>query len=52
MGTAEEFKAMVDMVNEKKLVPVIDEVFPMEDAQKAIDKMEDSTQFGKIVLKA
>ncbi|BAU52200.1 zinc-binding dehydrogenase [Mucilaginibacter gotjawali] len=52
MGTKEEFKAMVDFVNEHRLVPVIDEVFPMVDAEKAVQKMAESPQFGKIVLKA
>jgi zinc-binding alcohol dehydrogenase/oxidoreductase len=52
MGTNEEFKAMVDFVNEHKIVPVIDEVFPLADAAKAVGKMEHSSQFGKIVLQA
>ena len=52
MGTQEDFKAMLDFVNEHQIVPVIDEVFPLTDAAKAVGKMEHSTQFGKIVLKA
>jgi len=52
MGTSKEFKAMVDFVNEHRIVPVIDEVFPMADAEKAVQKMSSSSQFGKIVLKA
>jgi NADPH:quinone reductase-like Zn-dependent oxidoreductase len=52
MGTREEFKAMVDFVNEHTIVPVIDEVFPIADAEKAVKKMASSSQFGKIVLKA
>jgi zinc-binding alcohol dehydrogenase/oxidoreductase len=51
MGTADEFKAMLELVNEHKIVPVIDEVFPLANAKEAIGKMERSTQFGKIVLK-
>jgi zinc-binding alcohol dehydrogenase/oxidoreductase len=50
MGTNEEFKAMVDFVNEHQIVPVVDEVFPLADAEKAIRKMTHSSQFGKIVL--
>jgi NADPH:quinone reductase-like Zn-dependent oxidoreductase len=50
MGTNDEFKAMVDFVNEHQLIPAIDEVFPLADAEKAIRKMENSLQFGKIVL--
>ncbi|MDB4901177.1 MAG: adhT 1 [Mucilaginibacter sp.] len=52
MGTADEFKAMVSFVNEHQIIPVIDEVFPLADAEKAVSKMENSTQFGKIVLSA
>jgi NADPH:quinone reductase-like Zn-dependent oxidoreductase len=52
MGTADEFKAMVNFVNEHQLIPVIDEVFSLADAEKAVRKMENSTQFGKIVLSA
>ncbi|MEO7211707.1 zinc-binding dehydrogenase [Mucilaginibacter sp.] len=50
MGTQEEFKAMVAFVNEHKIVPVIDEVFPLADAAKAFKKMEQSSQFGKLVI--
>jgi len=52
MGTRDEFKAMVEFVNAHQLVPVIDEVFPLADAEKAVQKMSDSSQFGKIVLTA
>jgi len=52
MGTPDEFKAMVDFVNQHRIIPVIDEVFPLADAEMAIRKMENSAQFGKIVLLA
>jgi zinc-binding alcohol dehydrogenase/oxidoreductase len=51
MGTEAEFGAMVDFINDHKIVPVIDEVFEMDNAEKAFAKMAHSTQFGKIVLK-
>lgn len=51
MGSPEDFKGMVDLVNKNQIVPVIDEVFPLASAQKAVDKMEDSSQFGKLILK-
>jgi zinc-binding alcohol dehydrogenase/oxidoreductase len=51
MGSPDDFKAMVDFVNKHKIVPVIDEVFPLAQAQKAINKMENSSQFGKLILK-
>jgi zinc-binding alcohol dehydrogenase/oxidoreductase len=51
MGTVDEFEAMLKLVDEHKIVPVIDEVFPLAEAKQAIAKMERSAQFGKIVLK-
>jgi NADPH:quinone reductase-like Zn-dependent oxidoreductase len=51
MGSPDDFKGMVDLVNKHKIIPVVDEVFPLANAQKAIDKMANSTQFGKLVLK-
>jgi zinc-binding alcohol dehydrogenase/oxidoreductase len=52
MGNPEDFKAMLDFVNEHQIVPVVDEVLQLADADKAIRKMEHSSQFGKIVLQA
>lgn len=50
MGTPEDFAAMLNLVNEHQIVPVIDEVFPLADTQKAIEKMRSSSQFGKLVI--
>jgi zinc-binding alcohol dehydrogenase/oxidoreductase len=52
MGSPDDFKGMVDLVNEHQIVPVIDEVFPLAQAQKAIDRMGNSSQFGKLILTA
>ena len=52
MGTKEDFEAMLDLINEHKIVPVVDEVFTLAEAEKAIRKMDDSAQFGKIVLRS
>ena len=51
MATDEEFHQMVDLVNKHEIVPVVDSVFPLEDAQKAIDYNGIGKQFGKVVLK-
>lgn len=50
MGTPQEFEAMLKLISDKQIVPVVDEIFTMADAQKAFDKMKDSSQFGKLVL--
>ncbi|OHB64656.1 MAG: alcohol dehydrogenase [Planctomycetes bacterium RBG_13_50_24] len=51
MGSPEDFTAMLEMVNEHKIEPVIDEVFDISDGNKAMEKMKVSSQFGKIVLR-
>ena len=50
MGTPDEFKAMVNFVNGHKIIPVVDEIFPLADAAQAVKKMEVTAHFGKIVL--
>jgi len=52
MGSPDDFKAMLDFVNQHKIIPVINEVLPLAEADKAVKKMEHSAQFGKIVLLA
>jgi zinc-binding alcohol dehydrogenase/oxidoreductase len=51
MGNDDEFTEMVNFVNQHKIVPIVDEVFPLEQAQKALEKMGKGSQFGKIILK-
>ncbi|MFY8020566.1 MAG: zinc-binding dehydrogenase [Bacteroidia bacterium] len=50
MGNDDEFKAMLEFVNKHKIVPVVDEVFPLVNAEAAMRKMDEGKQFGKIVL--
>jgi D-arabinose 1-dehydrogenase-like Zn-dependent alcohol dehydrogenase len=42
---------MLAFINEHKIVPIVDEVFKLAQAQTAIEKMSQGKQFGKIVLK-
>lgn len=51
MGTPEDFSAMLELYERKKIQPVIDSVFPLEKAGEAHRRMEQAEQFGKIVLK-
>jgi zinc-binding alcohol dehydrogenase/oxidoreductase len=51
MGNDDEFGEMLTFVNQHQLVPVVDEIFPMEQAQAALDKMAKGAQLGKIVLR-
>jgi zinc-binding alcohol dehydrogenase/oxidoreductase len=50
MGNDDEFAEMLTFVNQHQIVPVVDSIFQLEDAQKALDKMATSSQLGKIVL--
>jgi NADPH:quinone reductase-like Zn-dependent oxidoreductase len=50
MSSVSEFDAVMSLVFEKKLKPVIDVVWPLEDAHEAHRRLEASQQFGKIVL--
>jgi zinc-binding alcohol dehydrogenase/oxidoreductase len=50
MGHAGEFEKMVKLVSESQLIPVVDQVFPFEEAQAAFDRMDKGLQFGKIVF--
>jgi len=50
MGDEDDFDAMVAFVNEHKIIPAVDEIYPLSNAAEAIAKMEKSTQFGKIVI--
>ncbi|MGA0560443.1 zinc-binding dehydrogenase [Larkinella sp. VNQ87] len=51
MGTEPEFADMVRFFEEKKVVPVVDEVFPLAETERALRKMEAGKQFGKLVLR-
>ena len=51
MGTADEFEAMIGLINQHQIVPVVDDVFALDDAGKALSKMSSSAQFGKLILK-
>ena len=50
MGTDEEFRAMLALVEREKVKPVVDRVFALSDAVEANRLLEQSEQMGKIVL--
>ncbi|MGC4074439.1 MAG: zinc-binding dehydrogenase [Nibricoccus sp.] len=51
MGSPEDWMAMVEFVNARKLKPVVSALLPLEHAEEAFGLMERGAQFGKIVLK-
>lgn len=50
MGSPKDFEDMLGFVTQHEIHPVIDSVHKLEDANDAIKLMENSNQFGKIVL--
>ncbi|TAF97365.1 MAG: alcohol dehydrogenase [Cytophagia bacterium] len=51
MGSQKEFVEMVQFVETHQIKPVLDEIFPLSDAEAALRRMDTGAQFGKIVLK-
>lgn len=50
MGTPGEFAALVDLYEAQRLRPIVDRSFPLSDAAGAHRRMEEASQFGKVVL--
>lgn len=51
MGGRGELLKVLSLFEEGRLKPVVDSVFPLENAARAQERMEKSQHFGKIVLK-
>jgi len=51
MGTREDFAGAFELVKSGRARPVIDQVFALEEARAAHERMERGEQFGKIVLR-
>jgi zinc-binding alcohol dehydrogenase/oxidoreductase len=51
MGSPADFRAMLDFVTKRKVTPVIDRVYEMDDVVAAAERMNEAGQFGKIVLR-
>ncbi len=50
MGPPEDFRRVMNLVFEGRLVPVIQEVLPLEEARRAHELLEAGEVFGKLVL--
>ena len=51
MGTHAEFAEMLRIFRDGKVKPVVDAVFPLPQARKALCHLEEKRQFGKVVLR-
>lgn len=50
MGSPRDFDHMLRFVNDHHIKPIVDSIHPFDDAEAAMRNMDDSSQFGKIVL--
>lgn len=50
MGSREELREMLSFIEKENIHPIIDSIYPLEQAKQAFEKLDDSVQFGKVVL--
>ena len=51
MGSLDDFREVMEQVFKGSIIPVVDSVYPLEQAREAYARYERGEQFGKIVLK-
>lgn len=51
MGSKEDFEAVFELVTSHRVAPIVDTVFPLEQAAVAHARLETGDQLGKIVLR-
>mgnify|MGYP005836510841 CR=1 FL=1 len=50
MGTLQDLREIVQLIEEGKYTPVVDKVYPFAEIQEAHRRLEEGRQFGKVVL--
>ena len=50
MATRKDFAALLTLMKEKQLRPIVDKVFPLAEAAEAHRYLEDGRQFGKVLF--
>lgn len=50
MGNNQEFEQMLTLVNSKKIIPQVDQVFELSQTAEAAAYLESGKQFGKVVI--
>ena len=51
MGSIAEFREMLELMESKKIAPVIDSTYDFAEAPKAFARMNDGELFGKVVIR-
>jgi len=52
LGSREDFRQLLSFLNTSQIHPIIDRKFSLSEAREAQQRMEESRQFGKIVLQS
>ncbi len=50
MGSDNDFVELLKLINDNKIIPIVDKVFPLSEINEAFDYMNNGLQFGKIVI--
>jgi zinc-binding alcohol dehydrogenase/oxidoreductase len=50
MGSREELRDMMALVEEAQIRPVVGEVFPLDRVEEAFTMLKENKQFGKIAI--
>lgn len=51
MGSREELRELLELMDNSELHPVVDKVFPLTETEKAFEYLQDGGQFGKVALR-
>lgn len=47
MGSDQDFKKMLEFVTELQIQPILDQVYPLDKAVEAFDRIQSEHHFGK-----
>jgi len=50
MGSPQDFRDMLNLVNQTALIPIVDSIWPLSQGQSALRHLAEGRQFGKVVL--
>lgn len=50
MGSPDDFQNMLGFINEHRIVPTLDRIYPLAEGASAFQRMEQGAQSGKIIL--
>jgi NADPH:quinone reductase-like Zn-dependent oxidoreductase len=50
MSNQKEFRDIMKLVFERKITPVIDKIFPLDEIRKAEAYLDEGKQFGKVLI--